>query len=121
MEEAKELAGDAADLTRPAMHHARDLRALVEPASGEPCEWDEVLDAVRMTCLRLANQGRKLPTWSWVSQDALALRDKRLAGLREPENVVRFDRGASLGDTLAAERAEARRIALEKMGVSGGV
>jgi len=51
-EQAKEAAGDAADLTRPAMLHCRDLRALVEPSSGEPCEWGEVLDAIRMVAAR---------------------------------------------------------------------
>lgn len=112
-EEAKEVAGDAADLTRPAMLHCRDLRALVEPSSGEPCEWGEVLDAIRVVAARQRTRGKPITTWKWVEQDALALRDRRLAGLRDPQvQPMRTDFAAQ----QSAMKAAARKRAMEMLG-----
>lgn len=118
LEQAKAAAGDGADLTRPAMHHAADLRALVEPKSGEPCTWAEVLDAIAMTAMRQKAKGKPIPSWSWVREDALALRDKRLnAANPMPAEVIPMRAtgppGGNITDRIASENAEARRRALE--------
>lgn len=112
-EQAKEAAGDAADLTRPAMLHCRDLRALVEPSSGEPCDWDEVLDAIRMVAARQRTRGKLITTWAWVRDDAIALRDKRLSGNPEPQTHAPHAKPTSLADELATQKANARRRVLE--------
>lgn len=111
--EAKEAAGEAADLTRPAMLHCRDLRALVEPSSGEPCDWDEVLDAIRMVAARQRTRGKLITTWAWVRDDAIALRDKRLSGNPEPQTHAPHAKPTSLADELATQKANARRRVLE--------
>lgn len=115
--EAAEAAGDQLDQTSPAIHHAADLTALVQPSSGEPCTWPEVIDAVRMTAVRSRRSGRKIRSWSWIRDDAIALRDKRLnsampdaAALAETQPRLRSE---SLGERIAAERTEANRIAHE--------
>jgi uncharacterized protein YdaU (DUF1376 family) len=116
LDEAKEAAGDAADLTRPAMHHAADLRALVEPHTGEPCTWGEVLDAIAMTAMRQKARGKLIPTWKWVQADAIALRDKRLNAVNpEAAEVVplRATGPPNWADQQAAINAEARRRVLE--------
>lgn len=117
LEEAKAEAGDMADLTRPAMHHAADLRALVEPVSGEPCTWDEVLIAVAMTAMRQRPKKRLITSWSWVRDDALALRDKRLTAANPDVAEVIPLRTAGPPNTFAAlqsaDMAEARRRVLE--------
>lgn len=117
LEQAKAEAGDMADFTRPAMHHAADLRALVEPVSGEPCTWDEVLVAIAMTAMRQRPRKKLIQSWSWVRDDALALRDKRLnAANPDVAEVVELrpaGPASAITDRIAAERAEARRRVLE--------
>ena len=116
MEQAKQAAGDAADLTRPAMHHAADLKALVSPARGEPCTWAEVLDAIGMTAMRQRSKGKLIPTWKWIEADAIALRDKRLNAETPPAaeviDMVKRAPSESIIDRIGAENAEARRRAL---------
>lgn len=112
-EQAKEAAGDAADLTRPAMLHCRDLRALVEPLTGEPCEWGEVLDAIRMVAARQRTRGKQITTWAWVREDALALRDKRLAGNPEPSPVAYATKPSGFANEILTQQANARRRVLE--------
>lgn len=114
--EATEAAGDAADLTRPAMLHVADLRALVEPASGEPCTWDEVLTAITLTAARQRAKRKPIASWSWVRDDAIALRDKRLNAVNpEVAEVVQLRQTGppSITDRIAAESAEARRRVME--------
>jgi hypothetical protein len=116
--EAQAAAGDGMDRTSTGLMHARDLRALCEPSTGDPCEWGEVLDAVRMCAARAKSRGKPLRSWSWVKDDALALRDKRLTShLPQPEprhersyhdpkferrqaNLAAFERGADLAARL---------------------
>ena len=116
--EAVEAADGAADLTVPGMHHVRDLLALVEPASGEPCEWGEVLDAIRMVAFRQRKRGKTIRSWSWVAEDALALRDRRLAGLPDPV-IVQFSQPTgppmTAWERQEADRAEGTRIAIERL------
>jgi uncharacterized protein YdaU (DUF1376 family) len=124
IEEAKFLAGDMADLTRPAMHHAADLRAVVEPVSGEPCTWEEVLDAIAMVAMRQRAKGRKIASWKWVQSDALALRDKRLSAINpevaETSPIRSTGPPTSLTDQIAANNAESRRRAFELLDAENG-
>jgi len=84
LEEAVAVAGDGLDRTSTGIMHAKDLRALCEPTGGEPCEWLEVLDAIRMCAARAKTRGKPIRSWSWVKDDALALRDKRLTSTLPP-------------------------------------
>lgn len=123
LEQAKEAAGDMADMTRPAMHHVADLRALVEPKSGEPCTWDEVLTAVGMTAMRQRTKGRPITSWAWVRDDALNLRDKRLTAANPAVAEVVHLRATgppNITDRIAAERKESERIAFEMLDARHG-
>lgn len=121
--EAREAIGDMADLTSPAMLHAGDLRGFVEPTSGEPCLWSEVLDAIRMTAARQRPKAKPIRSWKWIEADAWALRDKRLsAAAPEVAQVVQF-RGSgtpTFADRIAEENAEARRLAFARMDAEHG-
>jgi hypothetical protein len=115
-EQAKVAAGDMADFTATAMHHVADLKALVQPTSGEPCTWDEVLTAISMTAMRQRAKRKPIRSWAWVRDDAIALRDKRLnASNPAPGQVIPLHPGGHVGitDRIAAEHAEARRRVLE--------
>jgi hypothetical protein len=113
LEEAKEAGGEALDLTATALWSYRDLKNLVEPANGEPCTWDEVLDGVRARRDRWkAKGGPKIRSWTWVADQALAFRDRRVAGLRAPEPVGQGP-PSSFTDQQAAYHAEVKRRFLE--------
>jgi uncharacterized protein YdaU (DUF1376 family) len=122
--EAAEAAGDAADLTRPAMHHAADLKALIEPSTGEPCTWPEVLDAIAMTAMRQRAKRKPITTWAWVQSDAWALRDKRLnaaaPAVAEASPLRATGPPSSLTDRIAADNAESERRAFEMLDASHG-
>jgi uncharacterized protein YdaU (DUF1376 family) len=122
LEEAKAAAGDMADLTRPAMHHAADLRALVEPKSGEPCEWSEVLDAIRLVVIKQRQRDKPIQSWTWVRDDALALRDKRLNAANPAPNVIPIGatRSTNLTEQIGANNAESLRLAFERMDAENG-
>jgi len=122
LEEAISTAGDMADMTRTAMNHAADLRALVEPKSGEPCEWAEVLVAIEMVAMRQRQRGKLIQSWGWVKDDALALRDKRLNAVNPAPNVVPITgaRPSNLTEQIGANNDEARRLAFERMDAENG-
>lgn len=122
LEEATQAADGMADLTRPAMHHAADLRALVEPKGGEPCEWSEVLDAIRLVSIKQRHRDKPIQSWSWVRDDALALRDKRLNAVNPAPNVVPITgtRATNLTEQIGANNDEARRLAFERMDAENG-
>jgi uncharacterized protein YdaU (DUF1376 family) len=77
--EATAAAGDQLDHTSPGVKHAADLRALVEPQSGEPCLWSEVIAAIGMVRTRSARTRKPIRSWSWIRDDAIKLRDIRLS------------------------------------------
>jgi len=85
--EATVAAGDQLDRTSPGVAHAAELRALVEPVSGEPCLWSEVLDAIAMVRTRSERTRKPIRSWSWIREDAIKLRDIRL-GAAMPGVVV---------------------------------
>lgn len=114
--QAVEAAGDMADLTAIPMQHAADLRAIVEPNSGEPCTWDEVLTAIGLLAARQRQRGKPIKSWAWVRDDALALRDKRLNAVNPAPNVVPIGAGrTSFAEQLGLDQAEARRLAFAKL------
>jgi hypothetical protein len=105
--EAMDAAGEGLDLTSTGTMHARDLRALCEPTSGEPCEWGEVLDAIRVCAARAKTRGKPLRSWSWVREDALAFRDKRLNALNPEPQARHVHR--SYDDKLSRKEANLAR------------
>ncbi len=114
--QAVEAAGDMADMTAIPMQHAADLRAIVEPNSGEPCTWDEVLTAIGLLAARQRQRGKPIKSWAWVRDDALALRDKRLNAVNPAPNVVPIGAGrTSFAEQLGLDQAEARRLAFAKL------
>ena len=87
LEEAAAAAGDQLDRTSPGVVHAAELRALVEPKSGEPCLWSEVLDAIAKVRTRSERTRKLIRSWAWIREDAIELRDIRL-GAAMPGVVV---------------------------------
>ncbi len=77
--EATAAAGDQLDQTSTGVKHAADLRALVEPQSGEPCLWSEVIAAIGMVRTRSERTRKPIRSWSWIRDDAIKLRDIRLS------------------------------------------
>lgn len=75
---AHAAAAGAIDLTRAALHTFVPLRLLCEPTSGEPCAWDEVLEAVTACAAKARATNDPLTSWKPVKWAALALRDARL-------------------------------------------
>jgi uncharacterized protein YdaU (DUF1376 family) len=115
LDQATEAAGDALDPTSTGTMHAADLAALLNPVSGEPCTESEIIAAVGMVAARERRRGKKIRSWSWVREDAIALRDKRL----NSENPVVEARQTgppgsvtSIVDRMESDRAEARRRVL---------
>lgn len=110
-------AGKMADMTRPLMHSAADLRPLIEPLSGEPCTWAEALEAITIVAIRQGAKNKPIQSWKWIHADAWALRDKRLNANAPPVSapVIPFRAGVgspSLTDKIAADNDEARRRTL---------
>ena len=77
--EATAAAGDQLDQTSTGVKHAADLRALVEPHTGQPCLWSEVIAAIGMVRTRSERTRKPIRSWSWIRDDAIKLRDIRLS------------------------------------------
>lgn len=105
------------DLTRGGVHLTGPLKALCEPASGEPCRWEEVLEAIRACAGKAKATGDPLHSWTPVKWAALAIRDARLNSHLPPpkrphEQPPRTDeRFARKQDNLARANAGFDRIA----------
>ena len=120
LEEAKLVGGDGLNLTVGGMHSFADLKALVEPTSGEPCTWLEVVDAIRIEAEKAKTRGRPIRSWTWVHETALAMRDRRLAGLPAPTAPVELSRvrpsapsGRTSRDAAFVERMQGVHAAME--------
>lgn len=117
--EAAAAGGDMANMTIPTMQSARDLKPLVEPSSGEPCTWAEVLEAIAITAARQRRKGKPINSWSWVHDDAWRLRDARLnAAAPEVGTVIPLRSGQgppSIVDRIGEDQAEAKRRAFALM------
>lgn len=81
LSEAQERAGKAINLTSGHVHHGGVFRSLL--AGG--CEWQDVLDAIDALAASMAARGRQFHSWSIIQDAALQNRDRRLAGLPEPQ------------------------------------
>lgn len=122
--EAIEAAGDMVDTTRTLILAARDLRPFIEPTSGEPATWDEVLEAIRLTAARQRRSGKLIGSWTWIKDDVWALRDRRLNSAAPPVGSVVTLRPAggaqSYVDRLTSDMDEATRIAFARMDAQNG-
>lgn len=108
LEEAKAAAGPMLG-ANPGLLVWRELKALVE----QGCEWGEVLDAIRVVAQRQAQRRKPITSWTWVKDDALAFRDRRLAGFAEPNiTPIRPGQGPpqSITDRLADENRRYREL-----------
>lgn len=82
LDEAKARAGKWLRGTNPVAHTYLGLRNLCEPAAGEPCDWEaDVLPAIDLVAAR----GKYFDTWDYIGRIAIENRDKRLAGLPDPQ------------------------------------
>lgn len=113
IEEARGAIGDMGDFSQPAMLHIADLKAFLFPTSGEPCTWQEILDGIRVCGSRQRIKNKPIPSWQWVKNDVMAMRDKRL-NASNPNVIELQPRSQSLTDRISADHAEARRRVLEE-------
>lgn len=102
LEQATVRAGAALRGTDPACKTYTALRNLCEPASGEPCDWDaDVLAAIDVVAARASRANRQFDTWEYVAKAAIELRDRRLAGVPDPQPVRAAANGSRRADTGA--------------------
>ncbi len=117
LDEARAAAGDTLDQTSAGIHHAADLRALVEPRDGEPCLWSEVIEAITVCRARSERTNRKIRSWSWVRDDAIRIRDARLSavmpGVVVPIKPTGPPVGQSWSERIGDETARATARAKE--------
>lgn len=116
LKQVSEAAGDALNRTVGATHHIADLRALVEPATGEPCSWDDVMAAVVIVAASCRRSGKQIRSWTWLRDDAVALRDRRLAGLPPVADVIHHP---SSGFGKSSNLAEAEAITRQRLAARG--
>jgi len=119
LDEAKAAGGDGLNLTIPALHTYRDLIGLCEPSSGEPCSWDEVLDAIRLEAAKARTRGKPIKSWLWVHESAIAMRDRRLAGLPQPRTADEIRRNDHTGTGRMAGGAHASGYGCEPTSMAG--
>lgn len=88
--EAHSVLGPSVNLSAGGMHTWGPLKALCEPATGPPCAWDDVLDALRQIAARFQARGQMLNSWTHpaIRELACAARDSRLAGNPEIAHVI---------------------------------
>lgn len=112
LDEATQAAGDALDPTSPGTLHAADLLSLLSPKTGEPCTQGEVIAAVGMVAARERRRGKKIRSWAWIREDALALRDKRLTSENPEVDTRQTGPPSGVGsivDRMTADRNEAKQ------------
>lgn len=100
--EATSRAGSALRGTDPACRTYTTFRNLCEPAAGAACDWDaDVLPAIDVVAGRASRANRQFDTWEYVAKAALELRDRRLAGVPDPQPVSEQPRRAGKADAGA--------------------
>lgn len=102
-----EAAGDAPDMTAPAMHITLPLRNLLNETPNSPaCTLDEVIAGVRTIAAwhKAKERDGRMRNWDAAIRSALELRDARLAGhpVKVPEKPK--NQGDGLGDPAAFDR-----------------
>lgn len=81
IEEAQARAGDAINLTSGDVHHGGVLRQLIEGG----CEWQDILDAIDALSASMKAKGKRFHSWVIIRDRAVQNRDRRLAGLPDPQ------------------------------------
>ncbi len=85
--QAKSAFGRALNLSQPNANHYRDLRELCEPAAGPPCDWDhDVVPALEKVGASYARGDKLVSSFRVIRTEAIANRDRRLAGLPDPKH-----------------------------------
>lgn len=86
LEAVKTHVNGSADWTQPNMHRVDTFIQLMAPMKGEPCDFDlDIAPAIEAAAARLHADGGKLTSWNYVRPIAIQNRDRRLAGLPDPE------------------------------------
>ena len=84
--EAHRLADGAASMANGGTCHPAAFRRLCEPTVGTPCDWDlDVVPAIASKAAAAKKRNKPILDWSWVSDQAIENRDRRLAGLPAPD------------------------------------
>ena len=122
LREAQGRAGASLNLTAGGAHTFAELRRLCEPVTGPPCDWDrDVTPAIDEVAASFAARGQQFRSWSIIHDAALRNRDRRLAGLPDPQEPVHAQHqparlnprrprsGADVAIDLAREFAAAER------------
>ena len=84
--EAHRVADGSTSMANGGTCHPAALRRLCEPSAGPPCDWElDVIPAIASKAAAARKRGKPILDWSWVSEQAIENRDRRLAGLPAPE------------------------------------
>ena len=84
--EAHRIADGSASMANGGTCHPAAFRRLCEPTVGEPCDWDlDVCPAIASKAAAAKKRGKPILDWSWIAEQAIENRDRRLAGLPAPE------------------------------------
>jgi hypothetical protein len=103
--EAHSIAAGTASMANGGTCHPAAFRRLCEPSVGTPCDWDlDVIPAIASKAAAAKKRNKPILDWSWVSDQAVENRDRRLAGLPAPDaQPVRIE---GRRKETAAEKAE---------------
>lgn len=100
IKEAQARAGAACNLTSGNVHHVADLRRLVDAG----CDWEaDVLPAIDRLAASFIAKRKQFSSWTLITEAAVENRDRRLAGLPEPQAPQQ--RAASNGSGRAPSAA----------------
>lgn len=113
--------GPAFDPAAIGTQHVGDLRTILAPEVGVPCTEADLLEAAAMVGAQLSARRDTLRSWSLLVKPAVRNRDRRLAGLPDPQEPVHAQHqparlnprrprsGADVAIDLAREFAAAER------------
>lgn len=80
--------------------HAGDIIQLIAPLEGEPCDLEaDLFPAIDVQVARHHKTGKPIRSWSWIKDDAITNRNRRLAGLPpvESPDASRHERPSPAG------------------------
>lgn len=119
--ELREAAGTSLNTASPKLLVIAPILALLRPGTGPAADLHaDVLPAIRATAAK-ARPGQ-ISHWGYFTPMIAEARDRRLSGAPEVSEVVplRATGPPNFADKLAAEKAEARRLALAMMEAEDG-
>lgn len=115
--------GDRLNRTSGGLETWAPLKALTEPATGEPCDWDgDVIPAIHAAAANALKSGKPLFSWAHpaIAEQAIRNRDRRLAGLPAPSieslNDDASNRTQGRYRTSADEQRAASEASIESWG-----